>query len=91
VCAACSPCNQPPPLPHQGKRHGSGTHRFANGIDEYEGEWSRDFMHGRGCIMRANGSSFDGVFALDLPHGKGTMMMKVRGGGGAGVGGSRLW
>jgi hypothetical protein len=58
----------------QGKRHGNGTHRFRNGIDEYEGEWSQDQMHGCGCIMRSDGSAFDGCFALGLPHGKGSMM-----------------
>lgn len=62
---------------HQGKRHGSGSHQFNNGIDEYEGQWFMDQMHGRGCIMNGDGYSFDGNFVQGVPHGKGSMMTKV--------------
>jgi hypothetical protein len=70
----------PPLLPvSQGKRHGTGSHRFHNSVDEYEGQWASDQMHGHGVIMRGDGFSFDGMFALGLPHGQGMMMTTVCG------------
>ncbi len=34
-------------------------------------------MHGRGCIMKGDGYSYDGMFALGLPHGRGSMITQV--------------
>jgi hypothetical protein len=36
-----------------------------------------DEMHGRGCIMKGDGYSFEGNFVKGMPHGKGSMMTKV--------------
>jgi hypothetical protein len=63
----------------QGKRHGKGSHRFDNGVDEYEGQWSADHMHGRGCLMKSDGFTFDGIFDMGQPHGEGMMMTPVCG------------
>jgi hypothetical protein len=42
-------------------REGFGVQRFAKG-DIFEGEWLIDKMHGKGVLVHADGSAYEGIW-----------------------------
>jgi hypothetical protein len=52
------------------KRHGFGTHTFANG-NSFTGTFFEGAKHGKGVYHYANGDSYDGEYDMDKKHGKG--------------------
>jgi hypothetical protein len=67
-----------------GKRHGEGVRRYANGetplvslvtvvVATYDGSWMDDKRHGRGVMRYADGSQYDGSWKDDKMHGEGVM------------------
>jgi hypothetical protein len=42
-------------------REGFGVQRYSKG-DIYEGEWMADRMHGKGILLHADGSSYEGLW-----------------------------
>jgi len=55
-----------------GKRHGKGEMRWANG-DYYDGEWQNGKRHGKGEMLWASGEMYDGQWLNDKRHGKGVL------------------
>ena len=53
------------------KRHGTGTHHFANG-NKYSGDWIDDAMAGHGIYTWKNGDRYEGQFKDNKRHGTGT-------------------
>lgn len=43
---------------------------------KYEGEFYKDYAHGKGVFTAADGSSYDGYFQMDKPHGYGVQRDK---------------
>ncbi len=56
----------------QGKFHGRGILRFANGA-EHQGQWENGLLHGRGIKVFSNGDRYEGGFLNDQYHGHGTL------------------
>ena len=56
----------------QGKIHGKGVYRFANG-NVFKGAWKANRMHGRGRFTWSDGREYVGHWQEDLRHGKGIM------------------
>ncbi len=61
-------------------RHGRGKMVFACG-DTYEGDWSKDKKHGRGCgkYVWANGDTYEGDWSEGKRHGRGVYTFAVDG------------
>ena len=57
---------------HQGKKHGLGKIRFADG-STYEGQFYQNDIHGKGLYLWPDNKSYDGEWLHNKMHGKGTI------------------
>jgi len=58
----------------KGKRDGGGKMTFASGTyRSFDGEWSENFMNGKGVLEYRNGNRFEGSFKKGKHHGNGIL------------------